>query len=143
MEAPQGCVLPPTETMLRLEGGVHEQMGEQEQHALCSPHMDEGSCQGLDRTSGGPAVNIEAILSEAFKLERTSAGGGSQEATLPARIKSPRRRSPGCTEDSSHHYYCCRNLFACVIVDAISNGCDGGSVSPNMLSHGIIHRIHS
>jgi hypothetical protein len=60
---------------------------EQEHHALC-----EGCCQGPDRTTRGPAVNIEAVLPKALKKERTSGGGGIQEESLASKNKESQEK---------------------------------------------------
>jgi len=68
----------------------------------------KGGCSGPDGTRG-PAFSIEAVLSKAFKLEISSAGGKSQERALPARKGSQKRKTLGCTE------FCCGIILAILV----------------------------
>ena len=63
------------------------------------PHLDDRSCHRPDQTTEEQAVKIEAVLSKAVKMEKSSAGRETQAKTLPARIRSPRSSSsPRCTK---------------------------------------------
>jgi hypothetical protein len=57
-------------------------------YALCSPHLGNVSCEGPDRRF----EQVEAVLPETFKKERTSAGGRIQEESLASKNKESQEK---------------------------------------------------